>query len=114
MTRQRPGERCRTLWPTASEVMLAFSVKDTGTGIAPEYLDLLFDPFSQADTSSTRKYEGTGLGLSICKQLVTLMAGDIGVESELGVGSTFFFTVRCTFPVPHRLPPWWFPRTFRA
>ena len=77
----------------ADEVVLSFSVKDTGTGIAPEYIDLLFEPFSQADTSSTRKYEGTGLGLSICKQLVTMMGGGIGVETELGKGSTFFFTV---------------------
>jgi two-component system, sensor histidine kinase and response regulator len=80
------------------EVVLAFSVKDTGTGIAPAYIDLLFDPFSQADTSSTRKYEGTGLGLSICKQLVTMMGGDIGVETELGKGSTFYFTVRLRQP----------------
>ena len=83
---------------TADELILSFSVKDTGTGIAAEYLDLLFEPFSQADTSSTRKYEGTGLGLSICKQLVTLMGGDIGVETELGRGSTFFFTVRLRRP----------------
>lgn len=80
------------------EVVLAFSVKDTGSGIAPEYINLLFEPFTQADTSSTRKYEGTGLGLSICKQLVTMMGGDIGVESELGVGSTFFFTVHLSQP----------------
>ncbi len=82
----------------ADAVELAFSVKDTGTGIAPEYVDRLFEPFSQADTSSTRKYEGTGLGLSICKQLVTLMAGEIGVESRPGVGSTFRFTVRMHRP----------------
>jgi len=82
----------------ADEVILAFSVTDTGTGIAPEYIDLLFEPFSQADTSSTRKYEGTGLGLSICKQLVTMMGGDIGVETVLGRGSTFFFTVRLHRP----------------
>ncbi|MCB2148621.1 MAG: response regulator [Deltaproteobacteria bacterium] len=82
----------------ADEVILAFSVKDTGTGIAPEYRDLLFEPFSQADTSSTRKYEGTGLGLSICKQLVTMMGGEIGLETELGRGSTFFFTVRLHRP----------------
>ena len=80
------------------EIVLAFSVKDTGTGIAPEYIDLLFEPFSQADTSSTRKYQGTGLGLSICNQLVTMMGGDIGVETELGKGSTFFFTVRVSQP----------------
>ncbi|BBO66220.1 hypothetical protein DSCA_01500 [Desulfosarcina alkanivorans] len=82
----------------ADGVVLAFSVKDTGTGIAPEYIDRLFDPFSQADTSSTRQYEGTGLGLSICKQLVTMMGGDIGVQSEVGRGSTFFFTVRLRRP----------------
>lgn len=80
------------------QVLLAFSVKDTGTGIAPEYRGLLFEPFSQADMSSTRKYEGTGLGLSICKQLVGMMGGDIGVESALGEGSTFFFTVRMRRP----------------
>ena len=84
--------------PAADKIELSFSVKDTGTGIAPEYRDQLFEPFSQADTSSTRKYEGTGLGLSICKQLVTLMGGDIRVESELGKGSTFFFTVRMSRP----------------
>ena len=84
--------------------MLSFSVKDTGTGIATEYRDLLFEPFSQADTSSTRKYEGTGLGLSICKQLVTMMHGTIGVESELGRGSTFFFTVRLDRPADKSIP----------
>ncbi|MBR9979559.1 MAG: response regulator [Desulfatitalea sp.] len=80
------------------ELLLAFSVKDTGMGIAPEYKHLLFEPFSQADTSSTRKYEGTGLGLSICKQLVTMMGGEIGVVSDLGKGSNFFFTVRLYRP----------------
>ncbi|MDL2275878.1 response regulator, partial [Desulfosarcina sp. OttesenSCG-928-G10] len=77
-------------------VALDFSVKDTGTGISPEYMGMLFEPFTQADTSSTRKYEGTGLGLSICKQLTRLMRGDIRVESEFGKGSTFFFTIRLT------------------
>jgi CheY-like chemotaxis protein len=90
--------RASTDDPADATVMLSFSVKDTGTGIAPEYRDLLFEPFSQADTSSTRKYEGTGLGLSICKQLVTMMHGTIGVESELGRGSIFFFTVRLNYP----------------
>jgi two-component system sensor histidine kinase/response regulator len=81
--------------PSGDEgIVLAFSVKDTGTGIAPQYIDLLFEPFSQADTSSTRKYQGTGLGLSICKKLVTMMNGEIGVTTELGTGSTFYFTVK--------------------
>jgi len=95
---------------SAEKIVLAFSVKDTGTGIAPEYAHLLFEPFTQADTSSTRKYEGTGLGLSICKQLVTMMGGDIRVESELGKGSTFFFTVQLNRSSAHsasrlKVPP---------
>ncbi|SHO51304.1 hybrid sensor histidine kinase/response regulator [Desulfopila aestuarii] len=76
------------------QVILSFSVKDTGTGISPDYLPSLFEPFSQGDSSSTRKYEGTGLGLSICRRFVTMMHGTIGVESVLGEGSTFTFTVR--------------------
>jgi signal transduction histidine kinase/CheY-like chemotaxis protein len=75
------------------QIRLTFFVKDTGIGMAPEYLSKLFKPFSQADTSPTRKYEGAGLGLSICKKLVEMMDGDIRVESELGKGSTFTFTV---------------------
>ncbi len=78
---------------SADRTTLTFSVKDTGIGIAPKYLSRLFKPFSQVDTSSTREYEGTGLGLSICKRLVEMMGGRIWVESELGKGSTFSFTV---------------------
>ncbi|MCD4841774.1 MAG: response regulator [Methanosarcinales archaeon] len=78
---------------SADRTTLTFSVKDTGIGIAPKYLSRLFKPFSQVDTSSTREYEGTGLGLSICKRLVEIMGGKIWVESELGKGSTFSFTV---------------------
>jgi len=77
-----------------NQIFLDFAVKDTGAGIAPEYLPLLFEPFTQGDSSSTRKYEGTGLGLSICKKFVTMMHGDIGVETEIGKGSTFFFSVQ--------------------
>ena len=77
---------------SSAQVILKFFVKDTGVGIAPEDLPKLFKPFSQTDTSTTRKYEGTGLGLCICKQLVNMLEGNIWVESELGKGSVFTFT----------------------
>ncbi|MBI5743605.1 MAG: response regulator [Elusimicrobia bacterium] len=71
---------------------LLFMVKDTGIGIPKDKLASIFDRFTQADSSTTRKYGGTGLGLSISKKLANLMGGDIGVESELGEGTTFFFS----------------------
>lgn len=67
------------------------AVTDTGIGLDPEHQDMIFDTFTQVDPSSTRHYEGVGLGLYISKRLAELMGGEIGVESELGVGSTFYF-----------------------
>jgi len=75
-------------------IRLKFEVKDSGIGLSDELIKRLFAPFEQADGSTTRTYGGTGLGLSICKNLVKMMGGEIGVESELGKGSTFYFDVK--------------------
>jgi signal transduction histidine kinase/CheY-like chemotaxis protein len=77
---------------------MSFAVSDSGIGIPPDKLDRIFDPFSQADDSTTRRYGGTGLGLAICRDLVALMQGRLTVDSEPGRGSTFRFTVPLAAP----------------
>lgn len=86
------------------EVLIHFSVKDTGIGIAREKMERIFDPFSQADSSTTRMYGGTGLGLTISATLIKMMGGRIWVESEIGQGSTFHFTL-CLKVLPAEASP---------
>ena len=90
---------------TQEEVELHFSVRDTGIGIPAEKRDLIFAAFTQADSSTTRKYGGTGLGLTISQALVKLMNGDLSVESEPQKGSVFHFTARLKVPEANFVPP---------
>jgi signal transduction histidine kinase/CHASE2 domain-containing sensor protein/DNA-binding response OmpR family regulator len=90
-----------TIASTDRQVTLYVQVKDTGIGIAPENQEKIFQSFSQADSSTTRQYGGTGLGLAISKRLIQMMGGDIGVISEIGAGSTFWFTL--TYDLPTKI-----------
>ena len=86
--------KIRPITQDDANTTLEFSVRDTGIGMTPEQCDRVFEAFTQADGSTTRRYGGTGLGLSICRHLVNLMGGDLRVMSESGRGSTFTYTAR--------------------
>ena len=80
--------------PNKDNVSLYFEIKDTGIGMTPEQIDIIYDPFIQAESGNTRKYGGTGLGLTITKNIIEMMGGTISVESNPGIGSTFSFEIK--------------------
>jgi CheY-like chemotaxis protein len=92
--------QAQAMQPQDGHVTLEFSVEDSGVGLTTEQQSFLFQPFSQADSSTTRDYGGTGLGLSIVRSLAELMHGEVGVASEIGRGSRFWFRVRLATVAP--------------
>jgi len=96
--------RAEHVLSTRDDMVIKISVIDSGIGIADDAQRHLFQKFTQADASTTRRFGGTGLGLAICKQLSALLGGEIGIMSEEGVGSTFWFTFRCQEGTPDDLP----------
>jgi CheY-like chemotaxis protein len=96
--RGRVSVQTNLISENATEAVVRFSVRDTGIGIPSEHQEMLFQKFTQADASTTRRYGGTGLGLAIAKKLTELMGGEIGVTSAVGEGSDFWFTVRLGKP----------------
>jgi CheY-like chemotaxis protein len=93
--------RCRGEATAPGTAIMHVSVTDTGIGMTQEVIDILFQPFTQADASITRKFGGTGLGLAISKRIIELMGGDISVESQAGCGSTFSFFVKLPLDEQH-------------
>jgi CheY-like chemotaxis protein len=91
---------CTEIERDDESALLEFSVSDTGIGVPPDKLDLLFKPFSQTDSSITREFGGSGLGLSIVRHLAKIMGGDVGIESEVGKGSRFWFRLRAKLVAP--------------
>jgi signal transduction histidine kinase/DNA-binding response OmpR family regulator/HPt (histidine-containing phosphotransfer) domain-containing protein len=94
----------KVLQMSPAQVELQFSVQDSGIGIAPDKLAYIFQGFSQAEASTTRRFGGTGLGLAISQRLVALMGGQLAVESQLGHGSRFYFNLTLALPTPSELP----------
>jgi CheY-like chemotaxis protein len=100
--------------PSGQHLPLRFEVQDSGIGIAPEAQERLFRDFEQADSSTTRRYGGTGLGLAICRRLAELMGGRVGVDSQLGRGSTFWFALSVEATGQEQAPPAAPPRPHSA